>query len=174
VFIAGGATYSESRACYDISKKYNRDVILGTTDMITPTTFLRELSRARESRQNLKLTIDAVRAPPPTRQIDPVSQQRTLPPPTAQSRPPQGRMGMSPPSAPPGSLRPGPTQPSRNGAPGGPRPIPEQSRSPPRNVAHGPGHGVSHEASHRPSPSVASDGKEGDKEKKKKKKFGMF
>jgi hypothetical protein len=141
--------------------------------MITPTTFLRELSRARESRQNLKLTIDAVRAPPPARQIDPVSQQRNLPTSTAQipSSSSQGRMGMGPPSATPGSLRPGPTQSSRNGAPGGPRPIPGQSRSPPRHVAHGPGH---RETSPRQSPHVASDGKEGDKEKKKKKKFGMF
>lgn len=44
VFIAGGATYSESRSCYEVSKKWNRDVILGATDMITPAMFIRELS----------------------------------------------------------------------------------------------------------------------------------
>jgi syntaxin-binding protein 1 len=171
VFIAGGATYSESRACYDVSKKWNRDVILGSTDMLTPTSFLRELSRTRESRQKLNLAMDAIRTAP--RQPDPTLQ-RPPPPQKLPSDPGQGRM-------PPASVvRPGSSgyvQNSRNGSPGGPRPIPGQSRSPPAHVAHGPGHSItpqrSHGSLHRNSPS-ASDAKEGEKEKKKKKKFGMF
>jgi syntaxin-binding protein 1 len=170
VFIAGGATWSESRACYDVSKKWNRDVILGTTDMLTPISFLRELSRTREPRQKLNLAMDAVRTAP--RQPDPVPQPRTSPGPAAlPSHPNQGRVVS--PTIPPSGLRPGSS--SRNGVPGGPRPIPAQPRSPPAHIAHGPGHAStqpSHSSSHRQSPSTASG--EGKEEKKKKKKFGMF
>ena len=100
VFIAGGATYSESRSCYEASKKWNRDVILGTTDMITPAMFIRELSRTREPRQNLNLAMDKVRSvPQPQQQYQPPAEQRT-PPPREQS----GRMG--PPQSHPASMRP--------------------------------------------------------------------
>src|SRR5690242_7364923 len=40
VFMAGGATYSESRACYDISEKTSRDVFLITSHMMKPQLFL--------------------------------------------------------------------------------------------------------------------------------------
>ncbi|AEO66837.1 uncharacterized protein THITE_2025911, partial [Thermothielavioides terrestris NRRL 8126] len=40
VFVAGGATYSEARACYEASERHNRDVFLATTHMLTPAKFL--------------------------------------------------------------------------------------------------------------------------------------
>ena len=43
VFMAGGATYSESRACYEISQAYNRDVFLATTHMLSPGLFMRQV-----------------------------------------------------------------------------------------------------------------------------------
>jgi syntaxin-binding protein 1 len=175
VFIAGGATYSESRSCYEASKKWNRDVILGTTDMITPAMFIRELSRIREPRQNLNLAMDKARSmPQPQQQYQPPAEQRT-PPPREQS----GRMG--PPQSHPAAMRPsaGPGS-SRNGAaatapvgsrpvPGQPRPMPGQPRGNLAHVAHSPGYGDT--SQHRPT---LSDGKDGDKKDKKKKKLGLF
>ena len=151
VFIAGGATYSEARSCYELSNKWNRDVILGATEMITPSTFIRELARSRDSRQSLKLSMDQVRSVPPPQQtkpsMPPSQQQGGLP-----SRPhPQQRTvsDQSPASSDP-----------RNGM-GGPRPAPQR------------GYGTGHTNSLVPSHGSGHD-KDQDKDKKKKKKFGMF
>lgn len=177
IFIAGGATYSESRSCYEVSKKLNRDIILGTTDMITPAMYIRELSRTREPRQNLNLSMDQVRSmPQPQQQYQPPAQQST-PPPREQQL---GRMG--PPQNLPASMRPGsgPGS-SRNGAaataapipsrpiPGQPRPMPGQPRGNLAHVAHSPGYGTTSQ-----HPPTLSDGKDGDKKDKKKKKLGLF
>lgn len=43
VYLAGGATYSESRACYEASAKHNKEVVLVTSHMQTPALFLRQL-----------------------------------------------------------------------------------------------------------------------------------
>jgi syntaxin-binding protein 1 len=43
VFMAGGATHSEARTCYEISQMYGRDVFLATTHMTTPGLFLRQV-----------------------------------------------------------------------------------------------------------------------------------
>lgn len=164
VFIVGGATYSESRSCYEVSKKWNRDVILGSTELITPQLFISELARARESRQNLNLSMDQVRSVPPPVQ-PPQPQQGGLP-----SRP-----SPASPNIPP-SMRPGQpqgTSPSRNGGMGGPRPIPGHTKSPPPHLAHTPGHGTPPPSSHHHKSTGSKDSKE-EKKEKKKKKFGMF
>ncbi|KAJ9644474.1 syntaxin binding protein 1 [Coniosporium tulheliwenetii] len=43
VFMAGGATYSESRACYEVSRDTSRDVFLVTSHMLTPELFMRQV-----------------------------------------------------------------------------------------------------------------------------------
>ncbi|KAF1846730.1 Sec1-like protein [Cucurbitaria berberidis CBS 394.84] len=63
VFVAGGATYSEARACYDISHKTSRDVFLVTSHMVKPQLFLRQVGDLGQNRRNLHLPIDQ---PPPT------------------------------------------------------------------------------------------------------------
>lgn len=148
--------------------------------MITPTSFIRELSRTRESRQNLNLAMDQTRSIPRhhsdhSQQQQPPHQTPSHPQGNPAPRPSQGRM--APPQGIPSSMRPGSGHgsQSRNGAVGGPRPIPGQPRSPPAHVVHGPGHGT-------PPPTLGSqhqqipskDSKDGDKKEKKKKKFGMF
>ncbi|KAI8991399.1 Sec1-like protein, partial [Mycotypha africana] len=45
VFVIGGATYSEIRSAYEISDTYNRDVYLGTTEVLRPQNFVRHLSQ---------------------------------------------------------------------------------------------------------------------------------
>jgi syntaxin-binding protein 1 len=62
VFMAGGATYSEARACYDVSNKTSRDVFLVTSHMVKPQLFLRQVGDLSQPRRSLRLPIDA---PPP-------------------------------------------------------------------------------------------------------------
>jgi syntaxin-binding protein 1 len=61
IFLAGGATYSESRVCYEISQQYNKDVYLSTSHMLTPRLFLKQLSDLSVDRRRLDLPAD--RAP---------------------------------------------------------------------------------------------------------------
>ncbi|OBT89014.1 hypothetical protein VE02_02175 [Pseudogymnoascus sp. 03VT05] len=58
VFMAGGATYSESRACYEITKNTNRDVMLVTSHMLTPALFLRQVTDLSVDRRQLGLPAD--------------------------------------------------------------------------------------------------------------------
>jgi syntaxin-binding protein 1 len=62
VFVAGGATYSEARACYEVSHKTSRDIFLITSHMMTPSLYLRQLGDLSVNRRGLRLPIDA---PPP-------------------------------------------------------------------------------------------------------------
>ncbi|KAJ5121334.1 uncharacterized protein N7515_009295 [Penicillium bovifimosum] len=55
VFMAGGATYGESRSCYEVSAAYNRDVYLATTHMLTPELFLRQVGDLSVDRRRLNL-----------------------------------------------------------------------------------------------------------------------
>ncbi|KAK9450882.1 Sec1-like protein [Limtongia smithiae] len=55
VFIAGGMTYAETRVAYEISKKFNKDVIIGSEDFLTPQTWQRELGRLDMSLHDLNL-----------------------------------------------------------------------------------------------------------------------
>ncbi|KAL8953167.1 MAG: hypothetical protein Q9222_000989 [Ikaeria aurantiellina] len=57
-FMAGGATYSESRACYEISQSYNKDVYLTTTHMLTPSLYLRQVGDLSVDRRQLDLPAD--------------------------------------------------------------------------------------------------------------------
>ncbi|KTW27334.1 hypothetical protein T552_02317 [Pneumocystis carinii B80] len=60
IFIVGGATYSESRICYELSKTHDRDIILITTNMITTKKWLQNLSMLKLPRESLGLPIDQV------------------------------------------------------------------------------------------------------------------
>ncbi|KAL2175641.1 Sec1-like protein [Thermothelomyces heterothallicus CBS 202.75] len=62
VFVAGGATYSEARACYEVSEKHNRDVFLVTSHMVAPAKYLADLRALKTDRRRLNLPIDR---PPP-------------------------------------------------------------------------------------------------------------
>ncbi len=62
VFIAGGATYAESRACYEVSRATSRDIFLATSHMVTPTLFLRQVGDLSVDKR--KLDIPAERPKP--------------------------------------------------------------------------------------------------------------
>lgn len=62
VFVAGGATYAEARACYEVSRMAGKEVFLATTHMVTPKNFLRHVSLLSSGRKQLNLPADQ---PPP-------------------------------------------------------------------------------------------------------------
>lgn len=55
VFMAGGATYSESRACYEVSQVHNRDVFLATTHMINSPLFMRQVGDLSVDKRRLDI-----------------------------------------------------------------------------------------------------------------------
>ncbi|KAL2133894.1 hypothetical protein VTI74DRAFT_1459 [Chaetomium olivicolor] len=104
VFVAGGATYSEARACYEVSEKHNRDVFLATSHMVTPGKFIADLRMLKADRRRLDLPMD--RPPPkaPAHLFErPAPPQPQVPP--QQAGQPRVGMGMGQ-QMPPGGPRP--------------------------------------------------------------------
>jgi syntaxin-binding protein 1 len=58
VFMAGGATYSESRSCYEVSRTSGRDIFLATSHMLSPNLFVRQVGDLNADRRKLDLPID--------------------------------------------------------------------------------------------------------------------
>ncbi|RDW69723.1 Sec1-like protein [Coleophoma cylindrospora] len=58
VLMAGGATYSEARACYDVSTAQGKDIFLATSHMVTPSMFIRQVSDLSAPRKQLNLPIE--------------------------------------------------------------------------------------------------------------------
>ena len=65
VFMAGGATYSESRACYEVSQSFNKDVFLATTHMLTPSLYLRQVGDLSVDKRRLGLPAERPRPEAP-------------------------------------------------------------------------------------------------------------
>jgi len=81
VFVAGGATYSEARACYDISNKTSRDVFLVTSHMMKPQLFLRQLGDLTQPRRSLRLPIDQPQPKAPEHLFEKPEPPKPAPPP---------------------------------------------------------------------------------------------
>ncbi len=62
VFVAGGATYAEARACYQISTNASKEVFLITSHMQTPKLFLSQLRGLNIDKRRLDI---AAERPPP-------------------------------------------------------------------------------------------------------------
>lgn len=89
VFVAGGLTYSEIRSVYEISKAVGREVVIGTTHIITPPEFLdslrdfhsHSLPKSPLTPESNSYSKDPVRNPPKTSgSVEPIG-----PPPRNQS-----------------------------------------------------------------------------------------
>ncbi|KUJ07049.1 Sec1-like protein [Mollisia scopiformis] len=132
VFMAGGATYSESRACYEVSKTSGRDVFLATSHMFTPALFVRQVGDLSVDRRRLDLPMDRPKPKAPAHLF-----QSNEPRPAALPTGPGPRQGMGLPGR-PGAL------PKSPGAP-----LPPQ-KSPAYDV-----HGNSYD---RPSPQPPTAG----------------
>ncbi|KAH7016915.1 Sec1-like protein [Ilyonectria destructans] len=116
VFMAGGATYSESRACYEVGAERSRDIILATTHMMSPQLFIRQVGDLSRDKRHLDLPLERPKPRAPAHLFE-----RPAPP-----RPPPGQA--PPMGAPPGGAAP----PRRPIAPGGlpGRPVPSGSAPP--------------------------------------------
>ena len=58
IFVAGGATYSESRVCYEVSESQSKDVFLATSHMLSPELYLRQVGDLSVDRKRLGLPAD--------------------------------------------------------------------------------------------------------------------
>lgn len=65
VFMAGGATYSEARACYEVSDHTSRDVVLMTSHMLNPGLWLQQLGDLSQDRRRLRMPADLPPKQPP-------------------------------------------------------------------------------------------------------------
>jgi syntaxin-binding protein 1 len=103
VFMAGGATYSESRACYEVSAQTSRDVLLVTSHMLTPGLFMRQVGDLSVERRRLGIPADQPAKAAPGHLFE---QEKPKPPPVTKSplpAKPSGQGGRLPsvPPAPP-------------------------------------------------------------------------
>jgi hypothetical protein len=49
VVVVGGLAYSEVRAAYELTSKYDRDVIIGSTELLDPSRYLHLLTALSDS-----------------------------------------------------------------------------------------------------------------------------
>ncbi|SLM39447.1 sec1 family superfamily [Lasallia pustulata] len=85
VFIAGGATYSESRACYEISRTSNKDVFLATTHMLTPSLFLRQVADLSADKRRLGIPAEQPKPKAPAHLFE--KEPQAAPQPSSQQSP---------------------------------------------------------------------------------------
>jgi len=194
VYMAGGATYSEARACYEASARHSRDIVLATSHMLTPHLFIRQLSDLSTDRRRLDIPMERPRPKAPAHLFE--RNEPARPPPPQQQQQPQQQMparnsGGGLPSGPMGGgVRPGGGRPSQvrppptggvGGIPSGPRPPTKQlgqmtlssGRAP--APAPQPLNGRDNYYESPPSSSGQGDGKlhKGDRDKKKRGIFGL-
>jgi syntaxin-binding protein 1 len=111
VFMAGGATYSEARACYDVSAKTSRDVFLVTSHMVKPQLFLRQVGDLSQNRRNLRLPIDGPQPQAPKHLFEKPEPPKPAPPPAGAKPVPSGLPsgprvnGPAPPTAQMGAIK---------------------------------------------------------------------
>lgn len=87
VLMAGGATYSESRACYETNRDLNKDVYLITSHMITPALFLRQVGDLSQDKRKLGIPAEQPKPQAPAHLFEP-EPQATPPPQQAATQPP--------------------------------------------------------------------------------------
>ncbi|GAB7356659.1 hypothetical protein MBLNU459_g7376t2 [Dothideomycetes sp. NU459] len=94
VFMAGGATYSESRACYEAARQSNREVFLVTSHMLTPTLFVRQVSDLGADKRKLGIPAEQPKPQAPAHLFEreepapaPASAPATAPAPTGRQPP---------------------------------------------------------------------------------------
>ncbi|KAK9472996.1 Sec1-like protein, partial [Dipodascopsis tothii] len=86
VFMAGGMTYGELRAGYDVSQALNKEVVLCADTVLSPGAWLGQLARLRAPREALRLDADEPEPTMPAHLLEP-----DAPPPTTLARPPPAK-----------------------------------------------------------------------------------
>ncbi|KAL4754728.1 hypothetical protein BDW72DRAFT_100904 [Aspergillus terricola var. indicus] len=110
VFMAGGATYGESRACYEISEIFKKDVFLATSHMLTPGLFLRQVSDLSADKRRLDIPAERPKPTAPAHLFE-----RDPPPPQpAPQKKPAPAPAPAPPTAAMGAMSLGPNPPKQS------------------------------------------------------------
>lgn len=133
VFMAGGATYSESRACYEVSRTSNKDVFLATTHMLTPSLFLRQVADLSADKRRLGIPAEQSKPKAPAHLFEKEPQPTAQPP---SQRPPNQGDTQEPPTAGMSAMNLGPdgggsSGPSNGTAKAHPSPVPPASSESP-------------------------------------------
>ncbi|RDW72504.1 Sec1 family protein [Aspergillus mulundensis] len=113
VFMAGGATYGEARACYEISEAFKKDVFLATSHMLTPGLFLRQVGDLSADKRRLDIPAERPKPTAPAHLFErdpPPPQPAPQMKPTPAPAPPTAAMGAM-------SLGPNPPKSSSSGKP---------------------------------------------------------
>ena len=92
VLMAGGATFSESRACYETMQSSNKDVYLMTSHMLTPSLFMRQAGDLSVDRRRLGLPVEQPKPKAPAHLFEPESPPPAPKPTTPQPQPQQQPM----------------------------------------------------------------------------------
>ncbi|KAI1192146.1 Sec1 family protein [Nemania serpens] len=113
VFMAGGATFSESRACYEVGSAMNRDIFMATSHMLTPQLFIQQVGDLSVDKRRLDIPMERPPQKAPAHLFE-----RPAPPAGVSPAPLLGGA----PRPPPGGQRvPGRPPPPQGGLPAGPR-----------------------------------------------------
>ena len=116
MFVAGGATYSEARACYEVGRVTNREICLVTSHMLTPSLFIRQIGDLSVEKRRLNIPMEMPKPKAPEHLFEPDAQPRP-PQPHEQQKATQG-----PPTQAMGNI-------SLNGRPNGGAQVPAPSSS---------------------------------------------
>jgi syntaxin-binding protein 1 len=92
VFVAGGATYSEARSCYEVSQANGKDVFLISTHMQNPSLFVRQLADLSVERRRLDLPADRPPQKAPAHLFEPDPKPASAPPSSQPYAPPTAAM----------------------------------------------------------------------------------
>jgi syntaxin-binding protein 1 len=108
VFIAGGATYSESRACYEMGRKTGREVFLVTSHMLTPALFTRQVADLSVDKRRLGIPAEQPKQQAPVHLFEPDEQPKP-PPVQPKAQPAQQKQQVAPPTQQMGAMNMGGT-----------------------------------------------------------------
>ena len=112
VLMAGGATYSESRACYEVARQTNREIVMATSHMLNPGLFMRQLGDLSVDKRRLGIPAEQPKPKAPAHLFE-----RDEPLPSTPSQQPQpqqhSQSSSQRPTAPAGGLPRGPAPPTK-------------------------------------------------------------
>ena len=84
VFMAGGATFSEARTCYELSQSSSKDIYLATSHMLTPGLFLRQIGDLSVDKRRLDIPAERPKPKAPAhlfeKELEPQMSGSPLPP----------------------------------------------------------------------------------------------
>ena len=167
VYMAGGATFSEARVCYEASAKHNREIFLATSHMLTPHLFCRQVGDLSANPRELDIPLTRPKPKAPAHLFEREAPKPPPPPPQAAAMRPGGPAG-------PGAV----------GVGGGPaaggarRPVGASSQPPVAQMGAmslNSGGGAAPPPARAPAPQAPTDGKlhKPEKDKKKRNIFGL-